>query len=80
MRMNQAWVYNRHYWLHCNNFSVAQWLRAQLLVGSAALVLGLVLVSALFCFGGFGSNIRLHFALVDLVRIFDFVSAGKVQR
>ena len=54
MQMDQAWVYNRHYLLHRNNFSVAQCLKAQLLVGSAALVLGSVFVSTSFHFGGFG--------------------------
>ena len=75
MRMDQAWVYNRHYLLHRNDFPVGQRLRAQLLVGSAALVLGSILISALFHFGGFGSDIWLHFALVDSVWIY---SVGKV--
>ena len=59
MRMDQAWVRKRHshYLLRRNDFSVTQCQRAQLLhlAGSAALVLGSVLVSASFRFGGFGS-------------------------
>ena len=43
MEMNQAWVYKRHYSLHRNDFPVTQWL-----------VLGSVLVSTSFRFGGFG--------------------------
>ena len=30
-------------------------------------------------FGGFGSDVRLRYTSVDLVRIFGFGSAGKVQ-
>ena len=62
MRMDQVWVYKRHYMLHRNDFSVAQYLRAQLLLRSAALVLGLVFVSA----------------SVDLVQTFSFGSTFKV--
>ena len=39
MRMDQAWVYTRPYLLRRNDFSVVQCLEAQLLLGSAALVL-----------------------------------------
>ena len=57
MPMDQAWVHLKcHYLLHRNDFSRVQLLGAQLLLGSAALVLGSVLVSATFRFGGFGSN------------------------
>ena len=61
MRMDQAWVYKRHYLLHLSDFSGAQCFTAQLLIGSATLVLDSVRVSVLFCFGGFGSNIQLQF-------------------
>ena len=57
--MDQAWVYNRHFVLYLNDFSVARCLRAQLLLGSAALVLRSVLGSAgkvrTFGFGSQGS-------------------------
>ena len=69
MQKDQAWVYNRHYLLHCNDFCVAQCLRAQLVVKSAALILGSVLVLALFRFGGYWIRFvhSVRFALVDLV-------------
>ena len=66
MRMDQVWIYKRYYLLHHNDFSVAQLLRAQLLLGSAALVLGSVLISGSFCFDGFG--------LAGKVRTFGFGS------
>ena len=42
MRMDEAWVCKRYYLLRRNDFSVAQCRKAQLLLGSSALVLGSV--------------------------------------
>ena len=76
MEMDQAWVYKRHYSLDCNDFPVAQ-----PTMGSAALVLGSVLISTSFRFSEDVTLrwIRLGYsALVHSVRIFGFGSAGKV--
>ena len=67
MQMDQVWVYNCHYLLHRNVFSVAQCLRAQLQVGSAALVSCTQFLS------------QLCFALVDSVQTVGFVLLWWIQ-
>ena len=42
--------------LDCHNFAIAQWFECNIMMGSAALVLSSILVTASVCFGGFGSN------------------------
>ena len=51
-----SWVLKLHFVLDCHHFSIAQWIRAQRIMGSAALVLGSILVAALFHFDGFSSD------------------------
>ena len=58
------WRVTGNHLLHRYDFSVAQLLKAQLLLGSTALILSSVLVSVLFRFSGFG--------LTGKVRKFEF--------